>query len=76
MPTMSDAITVGYREGAKVGRQIIVNAKGKPAHIVAYAVAAGIAAVGVGIGFGLKNLIQSRGKSGITGEPKGFKTAT
>lgn len=62
MPVMSDAITVGYREGSKVGRQLLVKAKGKPANIVAFGVAAGIAGVGIGLGYAVKHLLESRNK--------------
>ena len=37
----------------EVGKKILVHAKGSPARIVAVGVAAGIAAVAAGIGYGL-----------------------
>ena len=70
MPPVGDAITIGVREGAKAGRQIIVKAKGRPANILAYALAAGIVAVGVGTAYGVKHLIGSRGNQGELPEPR------
>ena len=63
MPGVSDAITVGVREGAKVGKQLIIDAKGQPAKIVAVGVAAGTIIIATGIYQGLKHLITSRKKN-------------
>ena len=66
MPTVVDAITIGVREGSKVGRQLIVDAKGQPAKIVAAGVAAGIIIISTGV----KHLIVARGKKGELPEPR------
>lgn len=70
MPIAGDAITIGVREGAEAGKQIIVKAKGRPANILAYALAAGIVAVGVGVACGVKHLIESKAKKGELPEPR------
>ena len=70
MPTVGDAITIGVREGSKVGRKLIVDAKGQPAKIVAAGVAAGTIIIAAGIYHGVKHLIVSRGKKGELPEPR------